>query len=94
MTESNNEGAKNQSGAEGGAERSAADNVREAFGALPLPQKVSTLINVELDMLGDAVGGVVSVVSRAVDDFARACETSEQSGPATSGAADQTSTSR
>lgn len=92
MTESTKEGAKKK-GSEGSDARSAADNVRQAFAGLPLDQKISTLIQVELDVLGDAVSSVVSAVSRAVDDVARACESSAQSGSATSGAGGQTSTS-
>ena len=64
---------------------SAAEDVRKAFGALPLDQKVSTLIQVELDMLGDAVSTVVTAVSKAVDDLAKACEPSDQPGSATPG---------
>lgn len=92
MTEPTSEGAKSEAGS-GGNARSAADNVREAFASLPLDQKISTLIQVELDMLGDAVSSVVSAVSRAVDDAARACESSQPTGPATSGGGGQTSTS-
>lgn len=92
MTKSTNEGAKGETGSEGGNARSAADNVRQAFAGLPLDQKISTLIQVELDMLGDAVSSVVSAVSRAVDDVAGACESSEQSGSATSSAGGQTPT--
>jgi hypothetical protein len=93
MTESTTGGAKSETRSEGSDARSAADDVRQAFAGLPLDQKISTLIQVELDMLGDAVGSVVSAVSRAVDDLARACESSEQSGSATSGAGGQASTS-
>jgi len=93
MTESTNEGAKSETGSGGNTGRSAADNVRQAFAGLPLDQKILTLIQVEIDMLGDAVSSVVSAVSRAVDDVARACESSEQSGSATSSAGGQTSTS-
>lgn len=71
----------------------AADDVRKAFAGLPLDQKISTLIQVEIDMLGDAVNSVVSAVSRAVDDVARACDSAEPSGSATSSAGDQNSTS-
>lgn len=93
MTESTNERAKSGTGSEGGNAGSAADDVRQAFAGLPLDQKISTLIQVELDMLGDAVNSVVSVVSKAVDDLAKACESSEQSGSATPGAGGQASTS-
>lgn len=51
----------------------AADDVRQAFSGLPFEQKVSTLIRIELDMLGDAVEAVVSAASKAVDDIATSC---------------------
>lgn len=51
----------------------AADDVRHAFSGLPFEQKISTLIRIELDMLGDAVDTVVSAASKAVDDIANAC---------------------
>ena len=53
--------------------KSAADDVRQAFSGLPFEQKFSTLIRIELDMLGDAVDAVVSAASKAVDDIANAC---------------------
>jgi hypothetical protein len=93
MTEPSNEGAKSGTNSDGSNARSAADEVRQAFGGLPLDQKISTLIQVELDMLGDAVESVVSVVSKAVNDVAKAWESSEQSASATPGAGDQGSTS-
>ena len=71
----------------------AADDVRHAFSGLPFEQKFSTLIRIELDMLGDAVDAVVSAASKAVDDIAASCcqdstdETASSSGHAsTSGA--------
>jgi hypothetical protein len=51
---------------------SAADEVRRAFAGLSVEQKVSTLLRIELDMLGDAVEAVVAVASRAVDEAAAA----------------------
>jgi hypothetical protein len=84
MTESTkSEGAKSESGAQGRNTGSAADEVRQAFAGLPLDQKILTLIQVEVDMLGDAVESVVSVVSKAVDDVARTWESSER--PASTG---------
>lgn len=93
MTESTNEGAKSGTGSEAGNAGNAADNVRQAFAGLPLDQKISTLIQVEIDMLGDAVDCVVSAVSKAVDDVAGACKSSEQPGSAASGAGGQGSAS-
>lgn len=93
MTKSSNESAKGETGSEGSNARSAAESVRQAFAGLPLDEKISTLIQVELDMLGDAVSGVVAAVSKAVDDLARACESSEPSASATSSSGGQTSTS-
>jgi hypothetical protein len=73
-----NEGGK--SGAEGSSADSAADNVRQAFAGLSFDQKITTLIQIELDMLGDAAGSVVSAVSKAVDDIATACTEPSKSG--------------
>ena len=53
--------------------KNAANDVRQAFSGLPFEQKFSTLIRIELDMIGDAVDAVVSAVSKAVDDIANAC---------------------
>ena len=97
MTESTNEGAKSETGSRGGGQPGAADNVRKAFAGLPLDQKISTLIQVELDMLGDAVESVVSVVSRAVDEvvsaFAPSQQSGEQAAASSSNAGGQTSAS-
>ena len=60
----------------------AADNVRRAFSGLPLEEKISTLLRIELDMLGDAVEAVVSIASKAVDEAAAAfseCSTDNKS---------------
>lgn len=92
MTKSTKEGAKSETGTASSNAGSAAD-VRQAFGGLPLDQKILTLIEVELDMLGDAAESVVSVVSKAVNDVAKAWKSSEQSASATPGAGDQGSTS-
>jgi len=93
MTEPTDEGAKSDKRPEGDAERTAADDVRRAFAGLPLDQKISTLIQVELDMLGDAFGSVFSAVSKAMDEAARTFESADQSGSATSGAGGQSSAS-
>jgi hypothetical protein len=79
MTEAANEGSKSETGSTAGTGRTAADDVRQAFAGLPLDEKVTTLIQVELDMLGDAVSSVVSAVSKAVDDVLSACEAPKQS---------------
>jgi hypothetical protein len=83
MSESRNTGAKGGEGSQTGTDGSAAEAVRQAFAGLPLDEKVSTLIQVELDMLGDAVNTVASAVSRVVDDIARACENAGQPGSQT-----------
>jgi hypothetical protein len=64
----------------------AAEEVRRAFAALPFDQQVSTLIRVELDMVGDAVETVVSAVSRAADDIANAFNRARSSSADTPGA--------
>jgi hypothetical protein len=45
---------------------------------LPFDQQVSTLIRIELDMMGDAVDTVVSAVSKCADEIAKGFECSEQ----------------
>jgi hypothetical protein len=69
----------------------AAEEVRRAFAGLPFDEQVSTLIRIELDMVGEVVDTVVSAASRAADDLANAfnrarsstTETGGTSGPAT-----------
>ena len=68
MTESTNAGRESGGRSQGSNAGSAANEVRRAFAGLPFDQKISTLIQVELDMLGDAVNSVVTAVSKAVDD--------------------------
>ena len=51
---------------------SGAEEVRKAFAALTFEQKITTLIRVELDMLGDAVKTVVDAASKVADDIANA----------------------
>lgn len=92
MNESS-EGKTSGAGAENQANQKAADDVRKAFGDLPLDQKISTLIQVELDMVGDAVNGVVSAVSKVFDEVAQACDIKDESGASTSGPASQGSAS-
>jgi len=62
--------------------RSAADDVRKSFAELPYEQRISTLIKVELDMVGDAVENVVNAVSSAIDELAKACEYKDEHSPA------------
>lgn len=50
-----------------------ADDIRHAFSGLPFDQQLSTLIRIELDMIGDAVETVVTAASQAIDDIATAC---------------------
>jgi hypothetical protein len=68
-----------------------ADDVRQAFSALPFDQKIWTLIRVELDMVGDAVEAVAAAASKALDEVANAC--TEHSTSASPGAAGEASTS-
>ena len=60
------------------AKNGAADAVRKAFAALPFEQKISTLIRVELDMLGDAVNSVMSAASKAADEISKAFTEAER----------------
>jgi hypothetical protein len=78
-----------ESNTESNAAGRAADAVRKAFAALPFDQKIFTLLNVELDMVGEVVETIVNVASRAVDEIADALSAN---GPA-HGAADSEVTS-
>jgi hypothetical protein len=80
-------GARTGSGATGRT----AEDVRRSFSALPFDQKISTLLRVELDMLGDAAEAVASAASKALDEVVNAC--TEHAKPAASGSAGQASTS-
>lgn len=72
MSTTTNDQGRNDTRAGDSSAKSAADDVRQAFSGLPFEQKFSTLIRIELDMLGDAVDAVVSAASKAVDDIATA----------------------
>jgi hypothetical protein len=54
------------------AQPEAADSVRQAFAALPLGDKISTLLKVEWDLLGEVAEKIVNEASRAVDEIADA----------------------
>lgn len=60
----------------------AAEDIRKAFAALPFEQKISTLIRVELDMLGDAVNSVMSAASKAADEISKAFTEAERADEA------------
>ncbi len=47
----------------------AADEVRKAFSALPLGDRFSTLLKVEIDLLGDVAESVLTGASRALDEI-------------------------
>jgi hypothetical protein len=65
------------------ASSSEADEVRRVFAALPFEQRISTLFNVELDLVADVVENVASNISKAVEDFANSCTSSTTSSTAT-----------
>jgi hypothetical protein len=90
MTKSTGEG-KEGGTRSGSQSRSSADDIRQAFLQLPFDQQVSTLIRIELDMLGEAAEYVVSTVSNAFDEIANAC--SKTSASATSSPSGQASSS-
>jgi acetylglutamate kinase len=64
----------------------AADAVRKAFAALPFEQKLSTLLRVELDMVGDVVETVVNAASRVADEIADALSGKGEAATGTTGA--------
>ena len=53
----------------GDTRRAAAEAVRQAFAALPFGDKVSTLVRVELDMLGDIADCMVSAAEKVADEI-------------------------
>jgi hypothetical protein len=58
-----------------------AENIRRAFAALPFDQKISTLIRIELDLVGDVAEAIISAVSRTADEAARSfCKPPGQAG--------------
>lgn len=59
----------------------AAEAVREAFAALPFEQKLTTLLKIELDLVGDVAESIANAASKAFDDFARSCRTSSAQEP-------------
>jgi len=69
----------------------AANDVRRGFSELPLDRKLSTLIQIEFDLLKDAVETVASSVSKVVDEVADAF--TERPASAKPDAADPTPTS-
>ena len=64
-------------GSESTAENTARRAVREAFAALPADQRLIALVEVELDLLGDAARSVVDTMAKAADEFANAFRASE-----------------
>lgn len=62
--------------------REAGRKVREAFAALPCEQKITTLIDIELDLVGDVAGTFVESASRAVRDMGRALDDLFRPAPA------------
>jgi hypothetical protein len=68
----------------------AAEEVRRAFTALPFDQQISTLIRIELDMVGEVVDSVVSAASRAANDIADAFNRSSTSAAERPGASGTT----
>lgn len=86
MTTRTGEG-KEGGGRSGSRSRSSADDIRQAFSELPFDQQLSTLIRIELDMLGEGVEYVASAVSKAVDEIATACSRGSDAATRSSGQA-------
>jgi hypothetical protein len=62
------------------ADNSARRAVREAFAALPLDQRLVALVEVELDLLGDAAQSFMNAASKAADEVVNAFCGPEPSG--------------
>jgi hypothetical protein len=66
-------------GAGDSTRRVAAEAVRQAFAALPAGDKLSTLLRVELDMLGDFADVMVSTAEKVADEIVAVFTCSEGS---------------
>ena len=71
-------------GSESTADDAARRAVQEAFSALPLDQRLIALVEVELDLLGDAAESVFNTVSKAADEFVSAFKSAEASAQSVS----------
>lgn len=47
----------------------AAEEVRQAFSALPFSDRLSTLLKIEIDLLGDAAKTIVDAASQMADEI-------------------------
>jgi hypothetical protein len=81
--------ANSEAAGESSAREAAARAVREAFGALPFGDKLTTLVKVELDMLGDVADYLVSAAESVGDEVARAFDCCEPDTSSPSGAGPQ-----
>ena len=82
--------ATNTNDRESGDSNKTANDVRRAFSELPLDRKLSTLMQIEFDLLKDAVETVASSVSKVADEVADAF--TERPASAKPDAADPTPT--
>ena len=69
-------------GAEDSRRAAAAEAVRKAFGALPFGDKLSTLVRVELDMLGDFADSMFSAAESLADEIVEVFTCSDAAAPA------------
>ena len=69
------------SGAGNSARRAAAEAVRQGFAALPFGDKLSTLVRVELDMLGDLADSMVCAAEKVADEIVGVFTCSEEQAP-------------
>ncbi|MCI0490412.1 MAG: hypothetical protein L0229_27780 [Blastocatellia bacterium] len=75
-----------------GPESGAAEEVRQAFSALPFNERLSTLVKVELDLLGDAAKTIVEAASKVADEIVEAVAGPEPSPTSKPEAGEQAST--
>jgi hypothetical protein len=53
-----------------------AETVRKLFSALSIDERITTLFKVEVDLVADVVENVAANISKAVEDFTKACTNS------------------
>lgn len=64
--------ANNDTAEGNGPQSGAAEEVRQAFSALPFNERLSTLVKIEIDLLGDAAKTIVDAASKVADDIVEA----------------------
>jgi hypothetical protein len=66
--------------------------VRRVFSALPIEQRLTTLFQVQFDLVADVVEGAAAAVSKVLDDVAQSFSSSVSDSPGASASEPQSTT--